>query len=143
MLSSKARYGLKAMAELARLHDRNEPVRVESIAEAEGAPAKYLEAILTQLRKRGLLISRRGPSGGFMLARNPETISLAEVIRTLDGPFAPTPCARTREPVCCDGCASLKTCTLRPFMQEVRDAMAGVWEGRTIADLAFGGRPAA
>ena len=111
---------------------------VDDIVAAEHVPGKFLEAILTQLRKRGLLVSRRGPAGGFMLARAPETITLAEVIRTLDGPFAPTPCARTRNPVCCEGCDDMKTCRIRPYMREVRDAMAKVWEERTIRDLADG-----
>lgn len=126
------------MAALAKRHPRNEPVSVEEIAEAENAPAKFLEAILTELRKQGLLISRRGPSGGFLLARDPAEISLAEVIRTLDGPFAPTPCARSRNPVCCEGCDNMRTCKIRPFMREVRDAMAAVWEARTVRDLSEG-----
>lgn len=138
MLSSKARYGLKAMTVLAHRYGDKVHVPVDDIAAAEHVPGKFLEAILTQLRKRGLLVSRRGPAGGFMLARAPETITLAEVIRTLDGPFAPTPCARTRNPVRCEGCDDIKTCRIRPYMREVRDAMAKVWEERTIRDLADG-----
>lgn len=138
MLSSKARYGMKATALLAKRYDQHEYVPVEDIVESEHTPAKFLEAILTQLRKRGILLSRRGPSGGYMLARDPKTISIAEVIRTLDGPFAPTPCARTRNPVCCEGCESLKSCRIRPFMREVRDVTAEIWEVRTIQDLADG-----
>ena len=136
MLSSKARYGLIAMAALARHYEERQHIAVEEIAGEDHVPAKFLEAILTQLRKRGLLISRRGPSGGYILARDPKTITLAEVIRTLDGPFAPTPCARTRNPVCCEGCESMEACRVRPFMREVRDVMAGVLEGRTVQDLA-------
>jgi Rrf2 family protein len=135
MLTSKARYGLKAMAILAKRFGQMELVSVEEIAELEGIPIKFLETTLTQLRKRGLLISRRGPSGGFMLARAPEKITVAEVIRTLDGPFAPTTCSRTRNPVKCEGCDDMELCKIRPIMREVRDAMAAVLEERTIRDL--------
>lgn len=136
MLTSKARYGLKAMSVLAKRFAEGTLVSVEEIAEAEGIPIKFLEATLTQLRKRGLLISRRGPAGGFVLAKPPEQISLAEVIRTLDGPFAPTTCSRTRNPVQCEGCDSMEMCSIRPIMREVRDAMAAVLERRTVRDLA-------
>jgi len=136
MLTSKARYGLKAMTVLAKRFGHGDLVSVEEIAETEGIPIKFLEATLTQLRKRGLLISRRGPAGGFLLARAPELISLAEVIRTLDGPFAPTTCSRTRNPVKCEGCDDMEQCRIRPIMREVRDAMAGLLEKRTIKDLA-------
>ncbi len=141
MLSSKARYGLKAMAALARRHGERQNTSVEEIAQEEGVPVKFLEAILTQLKKSGLLISRRGPSGGYQLAMDPREISLAHVIRVLDGPFAPTPCSRTRNPVVCESCVTLDSCQLRPFMREVRDAMARVWEQRSVQDLAEGFAP--
>lgn len=136
MFSSKARYGLKAMAVLAAHHGADDYVSVEDIVSEESSPAKFLESILTQLRKRGLLVSRRGPAGGFRLARAPKDISLAEVVRTLDGAFAPTTCARTRNPICCEGCDDMEQCYLRPFMRRVRDEMAKVLEGQTLEDLA-------
>ncbi|MCL4218840.1 MAG: Rrf2 family transcriptional regulator [Candidatus Hydrogenedentes bacterium] len=126
------------MSVLARRFAEGTLISVEEIAEAEDIPIKFLEATLTQLRKRGLLISRRGPAGGFVLARPPEEISLAEVIRTLDGPFAPTTCSRTRNPVRCEGCDNMELCMIRPIMREVRDAMAEVLERRTVKDLVVG-----
>lgn len=135
MLSSKARYGLRAMAVLGAQPPGADLLPVETIAEQYNIPLKFLEATLTQLRKRGLLRSRRGPAGGYTLARPAESISLAEIIRTLDGPFAPTPCARTRDPHQCEGCVSMDECGIRPFMREVRDAMALVLEKRTLVDL--------
>jgi len=138
MLSSKARYGLKAMAALARRQGEQHHIPVDEIAEEEHIPVKFLEAILTQLKKSGLLVSRRGPAGGYLLAQPPSETSLANVIRILDGPFAPTPCSRTRNPVVCEGCTTLDTCQLRPFMREVRDVMAEVWERRTVQDLIEG-----
>ena len=136
MFSSKARYGLKAMAVLAARHGSDDYVSVEDIVEAEHTPLKFLEGILTDLRKQGLLLSRRGPSGGYRLARAPRDISLAEVIRTLDGAFAPTTCARTRNPIRCEGCADMELCYVRPFMRRVRDEMAKVLEGQSLEDLA-------
>jgi Rrf2 family protein len=141
MLSSKARYGLRAMAVLGAQELKKgtggavELMPVEQIAEQHDIPLKFLEATLTQLRKRGLLRSRRGPAGGYTLARPAKDISLAEIIRTLDGPFAPTPCARTRDPHQCEGCINMDECGIRPFMREVRDAMAEVLEKKTLVDL--------
>jgi len=136
MFSSKARYGLKAMAVLADRYESADFVSVEDIVASEHTPAKYLESILTLLRKQGLLRSRRGPAGGFRLARPPREISLAEVVRTLDGAFAPTTCARARNPICCEGCENMERCYIRPFMRRVRDEMARVLEGQTLEDLA-------
>lgn len=136
MLSSKARYGLYAMQSLALRANEQALVPVDDIAAEHGIPLKFLEAILTQLRKRGLLSSRRGPNGGYALARAPERISLAEIIRTLDGPFAPTPCSRTKDPQQCEGCVELERCPIRPYMRQVRDAMAEILEQRTLAELA-------
>lgn len=136
MFSSKARYGLKAMAVLASRYEADDYVSVEDIVALEHTPPKFLESILTLLRKQGLLLSRRGPAGGFRLARPPKEISLAEVVRTLDGAFAPTTCARTRNPICCEGCEDMARCYIRPYMRRVRDEMAKVLEGQTLEDLA-------
>jgi len=136
MFSSKARYGLKAMAALAARHQAEDYVSVEDIAASEHTPGKFLESILTQLRKQGLIHSRRGPAGGFRLARSPEDITVAEIVRILDGAFAPTTCARKRNPICCEGCESMERCYLRPVMRRVRDEMARVLEGQTLKDLA-------
>ncbi len=141
MFSSKARYGLKAMAVLADRYGAEDYVSVEEIVASEHTPAKFLESILTLLRKQGLLVSRRGPAGGFRLARPPRDISLAEVVRTLDGAFAPTTCARSRNPICCEGCEDMEQCYIRPFMRQVRDEMAAVLEGQSLADLADGYAP--
>lgn len=126
------------MAVLANHYGDGTFVSVEDIVEEEEVPAKYLESILTQLRKRGLLQSRRGPAGGYQLAAPPESISLADVVRTLDGAFAPTTCSRTRNPICCEGCDDMESCNIRPFMRRVRDEMAAVLEGQHLTDLATG-----
>lgn len=136
MFSSKARYGLRALAVLAKRHAEGNYVSVDEIVVSEHVPQKFLESILTELRKEGVLLSRRGPAGGYRLARDPSDISLATVVRTLDGAFAPTTCSRLRNPVCCEGCASMDSCFIRPFARRVRDEMAKVLEGQSIMDLA-------
>ena len=140
MLSSKARYGLKAMESLALRYGENNHVPVELIAEEKRVPLKFLEAILTQLRKQNFLASRRGPSGGYRLTRPPEEISLAQIIRSLDGPFAPSPCSRSKDPQGCEGCGDPAGCSIQPFLREVRDAMAEVLENRSLFDLMEMGR---
>jgi len=90
MLSQKARYALRALVELAR-----EPATQRTAAEIAvraDAPRKFLEAILLELARRGLIVSRRGKLGGYVLAKPPEAISFAEVIRVIDGPLALAPC---------------------------------------------------
>jgi len=134
MLSQKARYALRALVELARAEE--DQLTSGEIAERADAPRKFLEAILLETTRRGLVISRRGKFGGYALARPPEQISFAEVIRVIDGPLALAPCvSRTAFRKCLD-CPSLETCTLRGALLKARDATAAVLEGHTLADAA-------
>ncbi|MGV1004676.1 MAG: RrF2 family transcriptional regulator [Candidatus Nanopelagicales bacterium] len=89
-VSARTDYGLRAMAELAaRTHPGGtELVRAEDLAGAQRIPAKFLESILTQLRRAGLVVSKRGAEGGYRLARDPRQISVADVVRAIDGPLA-------------------------------------------------------
>jgi Rrf2 family protein len=134
MLSQKARYALRALVELAR-----EPVTQRTageIAERADAPRKFLEAILLELARRGLLVSRRGKLGGYALARAPETISFAEVIRVIDGPLALAPCVSRIAFRKCRDCPSLEACVLRPALLRARDATARELEAFSLADAA-------
>ena len=90
MLSQKARYALRAMLHLAQ-KSRSEPTMIGDIAEFESVPKKFLELILLDLKKRGLVHSVRGRHGGYVLGRAPEEISFAEIIRVMDGPLALAP----------------------------------------------------
>jgi Rrf2 family protein len=136
MLSSKAKYALRAALHLAERADRGGWTQTADIAEAERIPRKFLEAILVQLRDNGLLESRRGPSGGHRLRMAAEQISVAHIIRIVDGPLALTPCAsRTRFGPCAD-CIDIESCRLRRLMQQARDAVAGVLDGCALSDLA-------
>jgi Rrf2 family protein len=134
MLSQKARYALRALVELARAPEQQ--LTSGEIAERADAPRKFLEAILLETTRRGLVVSRRGKFGGYALARPADKISFAEVIRVIDGPLALAPCvSRTAFRKCTD-CTSLETCTLRGALLKARDATAEVLEGHTLADAA-------
>lgn len=136
MLSSKAKYALRAALHLSERADQGAWTQTADIAEAERIPRKFLEAILVQLRDNGLLESRRGPSGGHRLRMAPGKISVAHIIRIVDGPLALTPCAsRTRFGPCAD-CIDIESCRLRRLMQKARDAVAGVLDGCALSDLA-------
>jgi Rrf2 family protein len=141
MLSQKAKYALRALLVLAARPD-DEPVHIADIAESEHISRKFLEATVLELRKHGVLASQRGPRGGYRLARPPSEISFGEVIRIIDGPLAPLPCASVTAFRLCSDCAKPHDCSVRWLMQKVRDATAGVLDDCTLAD-ALGKRPAA
>lgn len=132
MLSQKARYALRAMLHLAQ-KSRSEPTMIGEIAELENVPKKFLELILLDLKKRGLVHSVRGRHGGYVLGRSPEEISFAEIIRIIDGPLALAPCASRTAYRRCDDCVDEVTCAIRRALIEVRDATAGVLERTTLA----------
>ena len=138
MLSQKARYALRALIELGRAGPEAQLTAGE-IAQRSDAPRKFLEAILLELARRHLIISRRGKFGGYALARGPEQISFAEVIRVIDGPLALAPCASQTAFRKCDDCEDLETCSLRPALLRARDATAEVLEGYSLAEAAAGG----
>ncbi len=110
MLSQKARYALRAMIELAR---ENGQVTAGELAVRADAPRKFLEAILLTLSRQGLVASRRGKFGGYLLGREPAEISFAEIIRLVDGPLALTPCVSRTAFRRCEDCRDLATCALR------------------------------
>jgi len=134
MLTKKAKYGLKAMVHLARL----EPAAgasIGEIAEANDLPRKFLEAILVDLRNAGFVRSRKGRGGGYALARGAADIPVGDVIRALDGPLAPIPCASRTAYTPCDDCADLASCSVRLIMQQVRDAMADILDRTSLAQM--------
>lgn len=139
MLSQKAKYGLRALVELARASSEPAAAQVSAgeLAQRAGAPRKFLEAILLELARNQVVISRRGKFGGYVLARGPAEISFAEVIRIIDGPLALAPCVSPRLGFRkCADCADLATCTLREALLRARDATAEVLEGYSLADAA-------
>jgi len=139
MLSQRGRYALKALLHLARSADGAARQTV-AIAEAEAIPRKFLEAILTDLVRQGLVRSVRGRHGGFRLARPPEEITFGEVIRITDGPLALLPCVSRSSYERCEDCTDEATCALRRVMADVREQVAGLLDTRTIADAIRDGR---
>jgi Rrf2 family protein len=135
LLTSRAKYALRATMALAELKAANGWTAAAELAETAEVPRKFLEAILTQLRDQGLVESRRGPAGGHRLVGQPAEVSAADVIRAIDGPLALTPCASATAFKACDDCTSIDSCRLRHLMRNARDAVANVLESRTLADL--------
>jgi Rrf2 family protein len=140
VLTKKSKYGLKAMLLLAREHERG-PILISELAERERIPKKFLELILLDLKHRGLIHSRKGPGGGYQLARGPHEISVGEVIRILGGPLAPLPCVSQTAYMPCDECESERACAVRHVFKEVRDETARILDGTTLASAAGTGAP--
>src|ERR1700681_66450 len=125
MLTAKGKYGLKALVHLATLPP-GETTQAIDIAQANNIPKKFLDAILGELRNAGIVHSRKGPGGGYMLARAPREIKIGHVIRTIDGPLAPIACASRTAYQPCRDCRDIKACSVRLMMTEVRDAISDV-----------------
>lgn len=136
MLSQKARYALRALVELARA--QGDQVTSGELASRADAPRKFLEAILLELARNKVVVSRRGKFGGYTLARAAAEISFAEVIRIIDGPLALAPCVSRLSFRKCDDCPDLATCSLREALLRARDATSDVLEGYSLADAATG-----
>jgi len=140
MLTAKGKYSLKALTQLATLNPEATMQAVD-IAEANDIPKKFLDAILGELRIAGIVHSRKGPGGGYRLARAPSEIKIGHVIRAIDGPLAPIACASRTAYQPCRDCKDVKTCIVRMMMTKVRDAMSDVLDRMTLADMvAMGGR---
>ena len=134
MLTNKGKYGLKAMVHLAGL-ERGRPALVADIAATNGIPKKFLDAILGELRTSGLVHSKKGRGGGYVLAKAPSEIMVGEIVRALDGPLAPIACASKGYYRRCDDCPTEGACTVRLMMQEVRNAIAFVLDRRSLAEM--------
>lgn len=134
MLTKKTKYALKALIFLMKEHGHG-PVLISDLAEKENIPKKFLEQILLSLKNKGILQSKKGKGGGYLLGRPPETITLGEVIRALDGPLAPIPCVSQTAYVKCDECEDETTCGIRVVMKQVRDQTAKILDGTTLTDL--------
>lgn len=134
MLTAKGKYGLKALVHLATLKP-GETTQAIDIAEANNIPKKFLDAILGDLRNAGLVRSKKGPGGGYMLAHLSSQISVGHAIRTLDGPLAPIACASRTAYQPCQDCNDVKSCAVRLTMTKVRDAMSEILDRLTVADM--------
>ena len=133
MLTAKGKYGLKALIHLAQMPS-GELAGVQDIATANNIPKKFLDAILGDLRNAGFVQSRKGKGGGYRLLRKPEDIKIGSVVRVLDGPLAPIPCASHTRYEPCDDC-DVATCQVRHMMLNVRNAIAEVLDATTLAEM--------
>ena len=134
MLSRKSKYAIKALLALAE-HRREAPMRIADLAREQQIPPKFLELILLELRNQGILRSRKGKGGGYLLARDPGAIYLGQIVRMFDGPLAPVPCASQTAYVPCSDCRNEAVCGVHLAMKKVRDATAKILDGTSLAQL--------
>ena len=134
MISKKTKYGLKALIYLARHYDKG-PILIADLARDENLPKKFLENILLSLKNNGILQSRKGKGGGYYLGRHPSKITFGQAIRVMEGPLAPVPCVSETAYAKCTECENEVTCGIRLVMKDVREAMAEILDGTTLADV--------
>ncbi len=134
MLSKKTKYALKALIVLGK-NMNNPPMQIAQIAMMEKIPKKFLEQILLELRKAGLLYSKKGAGGGYTLNKDPKDIHVAQILRITDGPIAMVPCASLNFYHKCEECINESTCGVRRLFMEVRDATLKLLSETSIADL--------
>lgn len=133
-ISKKTKYGLQALLALSR-HYGEGPVLIATVAEEEAIPIKFLELILLELRNSGVVESKKGRHGGYQLGRPPSEITMGSVIRKMEGPLAPLPCASETAYRPCDECRDVEQCGTRIVMRRVRDAVADILDKTTLADV--------
>lgn len=134
MISKKTKYALKALIYLGKEYDKG-PILIADLAREEKIPKKFLELILLALKNNGLLHSRKGKGGGYYLIKHPRLIPMGKVIRILEGPLAPVPCVSETAYAKCEECINEDACGVRLLMKRVRDAVAHIYDGTTLADL--------
>lgn len=130
-LSTKGRYGLRALCELAIQSDEK-PVSLTRIAELQDLSLKYLEQIFHQLKKAGYIKSVRGVNGGYLLSKAPSEITVGEILRLLEGDIAPAHCVSEE---CVDTCKHGGKCVTKPFWEELSQTVYKVMDDKTIQDL--------
>lgn len=133
MISQKAKYALRALVALARA-EPSEPLAIADIARSQRIPKKFLEQILLDLKRHGLLTSKRGKGGGYVLLRPASKITYGEVMRIVDGPIAPLPCLSITAYRKCSDCLDEGTCETRKVFANVAAATRMVLDKTTIAD---------
>ena len=136
MITQKTKYALKALITLAEERARTGgALTIEEVAQRSGAPKRFLEHILLDLKRFGLIGSRRGRRGGYELLGEPGRISIGEVLRHVDGPIAPLPCLSRRAYKRCDDCADETSCRIRQAFGHVFWSYLLLIESMTLADL--------
>ena len=134
MISNKCKYAIKALVYIANNEQDDRAVMTADIAREQKIPRKFLEIILRELRNNRILDSKRGKDGGFRMLRAPEDVSLAEIMRIIDGPIAMLPCVSLNYYRSCDECEE-DSCQIKTVFEQVRDKTLEVLNGKTIKSL--------
>jgi Rrf2 family protein len=133
MLAQRTRYALRSLLYLAEQHG-GAPVQLARIAETQRVPPKYLELIMLDLKKAGLVLSLRGPKGGYRLGKAPECISFGDIVRVMEGPIALISCASVNHYAPCGDCHDEATCAIRRAFGMVRDQTTALLDGISLAE---------
>ena len=134
MLSKKAQYSILALVKLAKEYN-NGPVLISRISDSERIPKKFLELILFDLKQAGILGSKKGKGGGYYLIRKPDEITLADIIRHVDGAIALIPCVTYKYYQPCQHCKDEMTCGIRSFIKDVRDETVNILKKISLSDI--------
>jgi Rrf2 family protein len=141
MISQKAKYALRALLVLCRAQEGGTPQMISEIARSQAIPKKFLEQILLELKRHGVVVSRRGRLGGYVLLRSPDNVTFGEILRLIDGPIAPLPCLSKIAYRRCADCADEGTCEIRHVFARVAEATREVLDRTTLADAVKGKAP--
>ncbi len=131
-LSTKGQYGVRAMYEIARGYNAG-PITIKEISERQDVSVAYLEQILNTLRKAGLIMSVKGPGGGYVLSKDPGGISIGAILRELEGPVAITSCLDPKE-----GCMRIEGCVTHLLWKSLGEKIEGFLDTMTLKDLLGG-----
>ena len=134
MISKKAKYAIHALVKLAREREKG-PILISEISKEGNIPKKFLEAILLDLKRAGILNSKKGKGGGYYLIKKPEDVTMAEVLRLFDGALALLPCVTYKYYERCEECVDEQTCGIRRVMQQVRDETVRILKDSTLATV--------
>lgn len=133
MLSKKCKYAIHALVHMAKRPD--DKFLIKDISEACSIPKKFLETILLDLKRAGILGSKQGKGGGYLLRRTPSDVNLADVVRIFDGAIAAVPCATFKFYEPCEECEDEETCTVRYSFLQIRNATVEMLKGETLAGM--------
>ena len=134
MISMRSKYALKALVYMAKTSDKDSFLIAE-IAQAENIPKKFLEAILLTLKNNGILSSRKGPGGGYSLAKMPAALTIGAIVRSFEGDLAPVQCLSESTHATCPECLDEDTCGIKLVMADVSQAVSSVLDTVTLADM--------
>ena len=135
MIAKKTKYALKALTLLAENYPGQKPFLISDLATRGHIPKKFLEFILLELKKRGILHSKKGKGGGYYLAKHPDLIKLGTVMRILGGTLAPVPCLSQTAYKRCEECEDEATCHIRMIMREVHESQIKILDNTSLQDM--------